>query len=272
MLPHRQTKAQLNSKDKSALLSPVNSTQAGGDAHPTHKEPVRFQGHAQDSLPRAGNGGSMWASTVGDLFRVITSTPKPGRVPPASPSFSSSVDHTKDNKHAPTPPEEAQLNSKDKSALLSPVNSTQAGETHTPRTRSQSGSKDTPRTASQSRKRRKHVGVYSRRSVQEGNKSPKKKQKRFRPGTVALREIRYYQKGGNTLVPKLAFSRLIREILQSIQPDLRIQSLALAALQEAAEAYVISIMELANLCSIHAKRVTLYPKDIRLVRRIRGDS
>lgn len=83
-------------------------------------------------------------------------------------------------------------------------------------------------------------------------------------------EIRHYQKGANLLVPKLPFSRLIKEIIQQFGAY-RLQSIALMALQEAAEAYVVGLLEMANLCSIHAKRVTLYPKDIKLVRRIRGE-
>ncbi|XP_027235648.2 histone H3.3 type b [Penaeus vannamei] len=207
--------------------------------------------------------------------RVITSTPKPGRGPPASPRFSSSVDQSKDNKQGAVSPEKANPNSKNKSTLLSPANSFQASKMRTPKSRNKSDSRDREQEhmagkSSQKKKQRKHGAVYKRQSIQEGRKSPKK-QRRYRPGTVALREIRFYQKGGNTLVPKLPFSRLIREILESFHPNLRIQSLALQALQEAAEAYIISLMEMANLCSIHAKRVTLYPKDIRLVRRIRGD-
>ncbi|XP_069973121.1 uncharacterized protein [Penaeus vannamei] len=97
-----------------------------------------------------------------------------------------------------------------------------------------------------------------------------KRKHKFRPGTVALMEIRHYQKGANLLVPKLPFSRLIKEIIQQFGAY-RLQSIALMALQEAAEAYVVGLLEMANLCSIHAKRVTLYPKDIKLVRRIRGE-
>nr|XP_053639408.1 histone H3-3-like [Cherax quadricarinatus] len=98
-----------------------------------------------------------------------------------------------------------------------------------------------------------------------------KRKHRFRPGTVALQEIRRFQKGGELLVPRLPFSRLIREILSMHGNQLRIQGLALMALQEAAECYVTTVLELANLCSIHARRVTIFPRDIKLVRRIRGD-
>ncbi|RZC56063.1 hypothetical protein C5167_014932 [Papaver somniferum] len=62
-----------------------------------------------------------------------------------------------------------------------------------------------------------------------------KKPHRFRPGTVALREIRKYQKSTELLIRKLPFQRLVREIAQDFKTDLRFQSSAVAALQEAAE-------------------------------------
>ncbi|EPS64827.1 hypothetical protein M569_09950 [Genlisea aurea] len=96
-----------------------------------------------------------------------------------------------------------------------------------------------------------------------------KKPHRFRPGTVALREIRKYQKSTELLIRKLPFQRLVREIAQDFKTDLRFQSSAVAALQEAAEAYLVGLFEDTNLCAIHAKRVTIMPKDIQLARRIR---
>jgi len=63
----------------------------------------------------------------------------------------------------------------------------------------------------------------------------------------------------------------VREIMQDMKSDLRCQSTAILALQEAAESYLISLFEDANLCAIHAKRVTIMPKDIELARRIRGE-
>ncbi|KAJ8438269.1 hypothetical protein Cgig2_030634 [Carnegiea gigantea] len=99
-----------------------------------------------------------------------------------------------------------------------------------------------------------------------------KKPHRFRPGTVALREIRKYQKSTELLIRKLPFQRLVREIAQDFKTDLRFQSSAVAALQEAAEAYLVGLFEDTNLCAIHAKRVTIMPKDIQLARRIRASS
>lgn len=98
-----------------------------------------------------------------------------------------------------------------------------------------------------------------------------KRPRRYRPGVVALREIRRYQKTTDLLIQKLPFQRLVREIVASnFTPDYRFQSAALGALQEAAEAYLVGLMEDTNLCAIHAKRVTIMPKDMQLAQRIRG--
>ncbi len=99
-----------------------------------------------------------------------------------------------------------------------------------------------------------------------------KKPHRFRPGTVALREIRRYQKSTDLLIRKLPFQRLVREIAQEFKTDLRFQASAIAALQEASEAYLVGLFEDTNLCAIHARRVTIMPKDIQLARRIRGEN
>lgn len=98
-----------------------------------------------------------------------------------------------------------------------------------------------------------------------------KKPHRYRPGTVALREIRRYQKSTELLIRKLPFQRLVREIAQEAKTDLRFQSAAIAALQEAAEAYLVGLFEDVNLCAIHAKRVTIMVRDIQLARRLRGE-
>ena len=98
-----------------------------------------------------------------------------------------------------------------------------------------------------------------------------KKAHRFRPGTVALREIRKYQRTTELLIRKLPFQRLVREIAQEFKHELRFQGTAILALQEASEAYLVGLFEDTNLCAIHAKRVTIMPKDIALARRIRGE-
>ena len=98
-----------------------------------------------------------------------------------------------------------------------------------------------------------------------------KKPHRWRPGTVALREIRRYQKTTDLLIRRLPFQRLVREIAQEFKADLRFQSSAILAMQEAAEAYLVALFEDTNLCAIHAKRVTIMSRDLQLARRIRGD-
>jgi len=98
-----------------------------------------------------------------------------------------------------------------------------------------------------------------------------KKKNRFRPGTVALREIKRYQKSTNMMLPRAPFQRLVRSICSNIDNDLRFQAQALMALQESTEAYLTGIFEDANLCAIHANRVTVMKKDMDLARRIRGD-
>lgn len=98
-----------------------------------------------------------------------------------------------------------------------------------------------------------------------------RKPHRYRPGTVALREIRRYQKSTELLIRKLPFQRLVREIAQDFKSDLRFQGSAVLAMQESAEAYLVGLFEDTNLCAIHAKRVTIMPKDIQLARRIRGE-
>ena len=98
-----------------------------------------------------------------------------------------------------------------------------------------------------------------------------KRPHRYRPGTVALREIRRYQKGTELLIRKLPFLRLVKEIVRSYNDELRCQSTAVLCLQEAAEAYLIGLFEDTNLCAIHARRVTIMPRDLHLARRIRGE-
>ena len=98
-----------------------------------------------------------------------------------------------------------------------------------------------------------------------------KKPMRYRPRTVVLREIRCYQKSTKLLIRKLPFNRLVREIAQDFKTDLRFQAQAIGALQEASEAYLVGLFEDTNLCAIHAKRVTIMPKDIQLTRRIHGE-
>ena len=98
-----------------------------------------------------------------------------------------------------------------------------------------------------------------------------RKTHRYRPGTVAIREIRKYQKSTELLIRKLPFQRLVREIAQEFRADLRFQSSAILAMQEASESYLVGLFEDSNLCALHSKRVTIMPKDMELARRIRGE-
>ena len=96
------------------------------------------------------------------------------------------------------------------------------------------------------------------------------KPKCFRPGVWALMEIWHYQKDFILLIRKLPFQHLVREITQEFKTDAQFQSTALEALQEASEVYLVWLFEDSNLCAIHAKRVTIMPKDSQLARQIRG--
>ncbi|KAL7157801.1 hypothetical protein ABFS83_02G101300 [Erythranthe nasuta] len=112
----------------------------------------------------------------------------------------------------------------------------------------------------------------SPRTIATPTKSDGKKvQRRRKPGTVALREIRKYQKTCNLLIPAAPFIRTVREISFHYAPSIaRWQAEALVVIQEAAEDYIVELFGEAVLCAIHAKRVTLMKKDFELARRIGG--
>lgn len=116
--------------------------------------------------------------------------------------------------------------------------------------------------------RRLAVKVARRTNLSSGGI---KKPHRYRPGTVALREIRRYQKSTELLIRKLPFQKFVREIAEDFKGWLRFNSHSLCALQEACEAYLVALFEDANQCCIHAKRVTVFVKDIQLARRIRKE-
>ena len=127
-------------------------------------------------------------------------------------------------------------------------------------------------------KRKKAAARMAKKGSQKAPKGGVQKRYRYRPGTVALKQIRQYQKSTDLLIRKLPFQRLVREIAcdsEVIKSPLcgkvRFQSAAIMTLQEAAEAYLVGLFEDTNLSAIHAKRVTIMPKDIQLARRIRGE-
>lgn len=97
------------------------------------------------------------------------------------------------------------------------------------------------------------------------------KKRRFRPGTVALKEIRYYQRASETLIRRQPFTRLVREVAQDFKFDLRFQMSAIDVLHRFIEAKLINTMQKSNMIAIHAKRVTVMPKDIQLARRAAGE-
>ena len=127
-------------------------------------------------------------------------------------------------------------------------------------------------------KRKKAAARMAKKGGQKALKGGVKKRYRYRPGTVALKQIRQYQKSTDLLIRKLPFQRLVREIASDSEiiksplcGKVRFQSAAVMALQEAAEAYLVGLFEDTNLCAIHARRVTIMLKDIQLARRIRGE-
>jgi histone H3 len=125
--------------------------------------------------------------------------------------------------------------------------------------------------AAQAAAPRRKLGAAPRRQL--GGVGEVKKPHRYRPGTVALREIRRFQKTTELLIWKAPFQRLVREITQDMikNKDLRFQSLAVLALHEASEAYMVGMFEDTNLAALHAKRVTIMPRDMILARRLRGE-
>lgn len=106
----------------------------------------------------------------------------------------------------------------------------------------------------------------------EGGAEKTAKPHRFKPGTVALREIRYQQKHSDCFaIPKTNFGRLAREISQDFATDLRFSGAFMELFQVVIEDQLVTILKSANLLAIHAGRLTVKPKDLQLARVIRGD-
>ena len=103
-----------------------------------------------------------------------------------------------------------------------------------------------------------------------GHEQKKDGVKRMKRGMRALKEIKKYQTSTELLIRRLPFQRLVKEIVQEMRPDLRFRSMAVKALQEAGEAFLVGLLEQANLCMVHTNHVTVMPKDIQLARRIGG--
>ena len=143
-------------------------------------------------------------------------------------------------------------------------------------------SKLTPKMARTKHTARKEMDGAARRMTKTSRniavKAPRrppswqlKKKRRFRPGTVALREIHQYQKSTKLLIRRAPFQWVIYKIMRGIWNDLRIQAAVVQGLQEAAEAYLVGLFKDSNLCAIHTKWVTIMPRDVQLARRICGE-
>lgn len=113
--------------------------------------------------------------------------------------------------------------------------------------------------------RKKSQSVKTPKVITPPEKKPAKKNQNF------LKEIKFYQSSTNMLMSKLPFSRYVRDTVMQISKDkrsYRFTRTAILALQEAFEAYIVSILEDSNLCARHGKRVTLYEKDVELVKKL----
>ena len=130
----------------------------------------------------------------------------------------------------------------------------------------------TKRTARKDEEGKKRSTFAKKQPRSQADNPPAQHQpQRYQPGTVALREIQKYQKSTDLPICKLPFQHLVREILQGFGVGFRVMPTMVMALQEAAEVYLVQLLEDLNLCAIHAKHITIQPKDIQLARRIHGE-
>ena len=120
----------------------------------------------------------------------------------------------------------------------------------------------------ENQKRAQHIKERKKKQLKAIMNKKLEKQRKTQRGMQSLKEIQKYQKGSDLLIQQVPFQRLVKEIIQKQQESLKLQGLAVLALQEASEAFLVDLMEQANLCAIHAKRVTIIPRDIQLAHRI----
>ena len=106
--------------------------------------------------------------------------------------------------------------------------------------------------------------VQEGKAIKNREGAKKERKRKVQRGMQALKEIQKYQKGADLLIRRLLFQWLVREIAQWRREGLRFQSAAVLVLQESGEAFLVGLLEQANLCTIHTKRVTIMPKDIQL--------
>ena len=122
------------------------------------------------------------------------------------------------------------------------------------------------------RRAREMKGKRGRMEEKKGeDKQSEGKVRRVKRGLRALKEIKKYQSGKEVLIRRLPFKRVVKEIVQGLRADLCLQSTAMMALQEVGETFLVGLLEQSNLCTLHAKHVTIMPKDIQLARNIWGD-
>lgn len=133
---------------------------------------------------------------------------------------------------------------------------------------------DTIRTKEEDTEENSSGMVFSFLNHRSGIKSPYKSKvaRKFRPNQLCLEQIRRYQRGPSLCIQRSVFCQLVKEITWDVGPDFKFHHEALLALQEAAEAYMIGLFEDTNMCAAHARRVTVFPKDMHLARRIRGET
>ena len=122
----------------------------------------------------------------------------------------------------------------------------------------------------ENRERAKHISERKNKQLKTIRDEKLEKQRKIQRGMQALNEIQKYQKGVDLHIRRVPFQRLVREIVQKRREGLKLQSLAVLALQEAGEAFLVGLLEHTNLCAIHAKQVTIMPRDIQLACRIQG--
>lgn len=130
--------------------------------------------------------------------------------------------------------------------------------------------KQTARKTTGGKAPRKQLAAKSARKTTLPTSQGVSKKPRYKAGTVALKEIRRYQNSTDLLIRKLPFQRFVRNIAQQYKADARFQAPALACLHESLEAYLTGVFEDANACAVHARRVTVLPRDLYLVDKIRG--
>lgn len=114
--------------------------------------------------------------------------------------------------------------------------------------------------------------LESKGRIRKKEKREKASPRRFRPSQLCLNQIRKYQKGPSLCIQRSVFCQIVREITWDIAPEYKFHSEAMLALQESTEAYMIGLFEDTNMCAAHARRVTVFPRDMHLARRIRGET